>query len=178
MNQKTDREALRIELLILLEGLDYYRSWRILSLKRQHTGIPEESLVGQVVMSGQNYLQIFDENKGKRCAEVLKEVRIWYSHTASDLNYFASLSEDDRCEVRQFLDDFQKNVGFCFHAKAGTLRKMADRVLKHGKVKSEEEYYALNELRNDLSQTILKGNELTNLSAILNTFEANSKALK
>lgn len=146
------------------------------SLKRQRVGISQEELAGEVVMPGSFFLQLFDETKGKRCTEVLKEVRVWYSHASSDLNYLANLSEEDRSEVHQFLDDFQKDVGFRFHAEAGTLRKVADRVLKRGKIANEEEYYLLNELRNDFSQSILKAEEQADVSALLNLFENSSEA--
>jgi hypothetical protein len=176
MNQQKDRNALRRELILLLKGLDFFRAWRLTSLKGQRVGIPEEDLVGEVVMSGSFFLQLFDETKGRRCTEILKEVRVWYSHASSDLNYLANLSEKDRSEVRQFFDDFQNNVGFSFHAEAGTLRKVADRALKRGKIGNEEEYYLLNELRNDLSQTVLKAEELASVSALFVSFEGRAEA--
>lgn len=171
MPHKNDRTALRQKLIRLLKGLDFYRTWRISSLKIQYSDISEQDLVNQVVMSGAIFLKLFDQTKGNRCKEVIKEVSLWYSHASSELNYFASLSEKDRYEVQKFLDDFKQAVGFSFHAEAGTLRKVANRVLKHGKITNEQEYYMLNEVRIDLSQAILNAEEHAKIDQMLQLFE-------
>jgi hypothetical protein len=171
MSHENDRAALRKKLVRLLNGLDFYRTWRVSSLKIQYDDISEQDLVNQVVMSGAYFLKLFDQTKGNRCKEVIKEVSLWYSHASSELNYFASLSEKDRYEVQKFLDDFKKVVGFSFHAEAGTLKKIANRALKRGKITDEREYYMLNEVRIDLSQTILNAEEQAEISQMLQLFE-------
>jgi hypothetical protein len=175
--ENNTRETHRQELIRLLKGLDFYREWRMSSLTKERVGVSQEELACEVVMPGSVFLQLFDETKGKRCTEVLTDIRAWYSHTASDLNWLARSSDEDRNDVRQFLENFRKEVGFHFHDEAGALRKLADRALKRGNIANEEEYYLLNELRNDLSQSILKAQELADVSALLNLFDGNAGAV-
>ena len=127
-------------------------------------------------MPGATFLKLFDDSPAHASASILKEVHAWYSQAASDLTRLARLSSENRSEVNGFLDAFRNEVGFSFHAEAGTLRKLAVRCLKNGRIPSEDAYRLLDELRTDLSQTILDQDELARLSVILDAFEAGAKA--
>lgn len=175
MRQTEDRQTLRHELIRLLTGLDFYRAWRLSALRLQRIGIPESDLENEVVMPGSTFLKLFDDSPARAAASILKEVRVWYSHASSELIYLASFGSEHQIEVRRFLDAFRNEVGFSFHAEAGTLRKVAVRSLKIGKVRSEKEYRLLDELRKDGSQTILCAEELAIVSAMLSAFEAGLK---
>jgi len=176
MAERTNRDAVRGELIRLLEGLEFYRSWAISSLKRDKGTVTKDDL-DQIVLPGSFFLQIFDDTKGSRCAEVLKEVRQWYSHAASDLFNMANFGEEAlAAEANEFLKDFRKEVGFDFYAEARLLRKTADEALKLRKITNPEDYYSLKELENDLSQSVISSNELARVSDLLRQFENQFKA--
>lgn len=138
MRQREDRQTLRHELVRLLTGLDFYRGWRLSTLRRERIGVSESDLAGEVVMQGSFFLKLFDDSPAKASASILKEVQIWYSHALIELNYLASLSSEDQIEVKRFLDAFRNEVGFSFHGETGTLRKLAARSLKSGQIRNEE----------------------------------------
>ncbi|MBV2359093.1 hypothetical protein KUH32_04835 [Thalassococcus sp. CAU 1522] len=176
MPHTKDNQPLRDELVRLLKGLDLYRAWRLSRLKRQHPGVDESALADEVVLPGSHFLHLFDTATDKNRLSVLREVRAWYAHGASDLANMARLSDETRREVDRFLDEFRETLGVGFHSQAGTLRKTADRVLKRGKVRTEDEYHLLKELEIDLSQTVLDADALERLSAMLRLFECTAQA--
>lgn len=173
MTRNTKRDAARGELVRLLKGLECYRSWRISSIERDNGVVTEDDL-NQIVMPSSFFLQVFDGTKGNGGAAVIKDVRQWYSHTASDLLYMMN-SDDDAwaSDAKQFLKSFPKEVGFDFYTEAGFLRKMADKALRSRKIENQGNYHSLRELVNDLSQSVLSSEELAKISELLRDFENN-----
>ena len=104
-----NRDEIRRDLVRLLEGPDLYRSWRLSVLKRHNPDVTEGSIKTKVVMPGSFWLELFEDTKDRRCLQVLKEERAWYSHTDSDLSHFANLSEVGHAEVDLFLRDFRRS---------------------------------------------------------------------
>lgn len=174
MAKGTNRDIARRELVRLLEGLDCYRSWKISCIERDKGVVTEDDL-NQVVMPSSFFLQVFDETKGSSSVAVIKEVRKWYSQTASDLFYIVN-SDDEAwaADARQFLENFPKEVGFDFYAEAGLLRKVADKALKSRKITNQGDYYSLRELENDASQSVVSSKELTEISELLREFANNA----
>ena len=171
MVNDTKKDAVRRELVQLLEGLDCYRTWRISCIERDKGPVTQDDL-NQVVLPGAMFLQAFDGTNGLGGSAIVKEVRQWYAHTASDLlQILDSGIEAWAADARQFLDNFQRDFGFDFLAEAGLLRKLADKALRSRKVSSQGTYDALRELENDLSQTVVSWEELTDISALLREFE-------
>jgi len=176
MAKESNKDAAKRELIRLLEGLECYRAWRISSIKRDKGTVTEDDL-NQIVMPSSFFLQIFDKTKGSGSALVIKDVRQWYSHTASELFNMANSGEEAWvADVRKFLKDFQKEVGFDFFAEAGLLRKTANRALKLRKIANQGDYYSLKELENDLSQSVISSEELAKISNLLRDFENQFKA--
>ena len=175
MTKETNRDSDRGELIQLLKGLECFRSWRIASIERDNGVVTEDDL-NQIVMPSSFFLQVFDETKGNGGVAVIKEVRQWYSHTASDLLLMMNSGDEAWTrDAKQFLKNFSKEVGFGFFAKAGFLRKMAEKVLRSRKITNQDDYHSLKELENDLSQSLLNSAELAELSELLRNFENNVK---
>ena len=171
MAKGTNRDAARRELVRLLEGFECYRSWRISCLERDNGVVTEDDL-NQIVMPSSVFLQVFEEAKGNGSAAVTKEVRQWYSHTASELFYMINSGDEAwATDAKQFLKNFPKEVGFDFYAEAGFLRKMVDKALRSGKIANQEDYHSLRELENDLSQAVVSSEELDKISEFLRDFE-------
>ncbi|WP_424965100.1 hypothetical protein [Dinoroseobacter sp. S375] len=171
MAKETKTDTARSELVRLLEGLEYYRSWSISCIESETGEVTEDDL-NQIVMPSSFFLQVFEETKGRSGTAVVTEVRRWYSHAASDLCYMINSGDEAWAgHARQFLKSFQAEVGFDFFAEAGLLRKFADKALKSRKISTEEDYYSLRELENDLSQSVVSPEELVEISEILRFYE-------
>lgn len=171
MAKRTNRDAQRRELVRLLKGLEYYRSWRISALERDKGVVIEDDL-NKIVMPSSFFLKPYDETKGSAGSAVIKEVRQWYSHTASDL--FSLIKSGDKArasDAKKFLKDFQSEVGFDFIAEAGFYEEMTFKALKQGRITSPEIYHSLKELENDLSQSNIGSEELIKISELLRDFE-------
>ena len=175
MANDTFRKTARDDLVRLLVGLDYYRDWKIALRERAKGSVTQEDL-NEIVMPGASFLEMFDTVPGRGCLAVLKDIKQWYSHTASDLIYLSHVDGGAEAPaIKQFLKDFQNDVGFDFFSEAGVLEKVAKTVLKKGKVVREEEYFCLKELELDLSQTVLSAEDLDTVSALLRDFERRTK---
>ena len=135
-----NRETNRNELLRLLEGLEFYRTWMIAAITREKGAVTQADL-NEIVMPGSFFLDLFDATKGRRSQQVIKEVQLWYSHTASDLAYLAHAGDGGSAaaDIRQFLAEFQVQTGFSFYAEAGLLEKTARKTLKRGKIANEND---------------------------------------
>lgn len=171
MTLSQTRDAQRVELQRLLQGLEYYRSWRIAAIEHANGTVTQEDL-NQIVEPGATFLEMFDATKGKRCASILKEVQQWYAHTASDLIYRANSGNTAlTTAIESFFSAFRADLGFDFLAESEFLKTAADKALKAGKIANQETYYALKELENDLSQSVLSATEMDLVSALLRKFE-------
>lgn len=170
MHHNAKREAARIELLRLLEGLEFYRAWKISGIKAVKGEVRQEDL-NEIVEPSTAFLEYFD-NAGDQYAQVLQAVREWYSHTHFDFCVLANTGcEPVSSEIRQFLKDFRNEVGFEFQSEAGIVAKTARKVLESGKITRENDYYILRELENSVDHTFLTGNELDAVSNLLRHFE-------
>lgn len=101
---------------------------------------------------------------------VLREFQSWYSQEGSDI--LAYRSEVSAAAYTDFLEEFRRDIGFDFISESGSVRKLALKVLKHGRVSCESDWEILQELRVDVSQTILSKGELAKLSEIMEVYEA------
>lgn len=171
-SSRQTREAARQDLIRLLDGLDYYRSWRIASVQRDKGMVTQEDL-NQIVMPGSFFLQAFEETSDRQMRGVVDEVRQWYAHTASDLTYLARI--EGEAEIQAFLADFRKDMGFDFFSESGLVKKTADKALKQNKIANDKAYYILKELETDLSQTILTDPQMTEISDLLRAYEARKR---
>jgi hypothetical protein len=170
VTQKEKRDAARSELLRLLKGLDFYRDWRILSIKKLKGNVSQEDL-NEIVAPSAALLESFD-NAGYQYRQVLKIVREWYSHTFSHLCYLAhSDCEEVASESRQFLKDFRNEMGFEFQSEAELVATILGQALKRGKINKSGEYYILKELENDVGQTLVSDEDFDIVSEMLRRFE-------
>jgi hypothetical protein len=170
MGKKPDRAIIKGELIRLLEGLEFYRAWQI-SLVKHRKGVVTQEDLNEIVEPASVFLEEFESAKGSQYLYVLRDVQQWYAHTASDLSFLSN--QDALCAeaVHAFLIAFRTEIGFDFFKEADVLRKIATQVLKAGKIKSSGDYYCLVELENDLSQTVLTAEEMTQISRLLRTYE-------
>ncbi|MBO9478327.1 hypothetical protein J7382_12345 [Shimia sp. R11_0] len=167
---------LRRELLRLLDGLEFYRNWRLSRLRATKGEVTQEDL-NQIVMPASVFMDIFERSKGAARRAVLKEVQKWYAHTASDLQQWrvsGGLYTDG--DVEAFLTAFREAQGCSFWEESGYLKKLARKVLRRGCIVREQEFYALRELDMDLSQSVLTEAEMGRLRALLTAYEAQQKA--
>ena len=175
MAARLNRETARNELVRLLKGLDFYRTWQISSIKRSKGTITQEDL-NNIVEPGSTFLEAFDAAKGRYYRTVLKEVQSWYSFEAAELSFLANVGNEEwAADIRQFLSDFRREVEFDFYVEAGLLRKTVDKVLKRKRITKDDEYYLLNELVVDVSQVAVSPDELVAISDLLNEFENRHK---
>lgn len=159
----------RAELVRLLAGLDFYRDWRI-SIWKIVNGQDAELDLNEVVEPSTVWLDRVDETP-KQAAYWIKEVKAWYSHTASELDYFRKNGSDaDHAEINQFLGDFREKVGFDLFSEAGFLESLAKKVLKSGKIANENEREYLVEVLNATDQTILQPEDVKALDAMVFEF--------
>ena len=170
MTQNAKRDAARIELLRLLNGLEFYRAWRtsgIISVKGE---VRQEDL-NEIVEPSKAFLEYFD-SAGGQYSQILQSVREWYSHTYSDLCYLSNTgSAAVSSEIRQFIKDFRSEVGFDFQSEAGLVAKTIRKAIKRGKITTENDYFLLKELEVDVGQTFLKGSDFDAVSDMLRHFE-------
>lgn len=174
MVEPHDRDALREELKRLLAGLDFYRSWRIATLRRTKGQVTQADL-NEIVMPGSTFLDLFDTAKGRSAHTILTEVQRWYAHTASDLAHIAALDDQAQIEVAQFFSDFRKTLGFDFFREAGLPRKIAQMAFKQDKISKHLNYETLKEIELDQSQTLFSQAELSKISALLRAYELEQK---
>lgn len=140
-------------------------------MEREKGAVTEEDL-NEVVTPGSSFLHVFDETRGGGGAAIIKEVRKWYAHTASDLLHMMNSGDEAwGADARQFLERFSREVGFDFFAEAGLLRKVANKALGSGKIARQGDYHSLKELENDLSQSVLSSEELAEISKLLRDYE-------
>lgn len=171
MTKPTNRDALRRELVRLLAGLEFYRTWAIVAIERDKGQVSQSDL-NQIVMPAAEFLQIFDDTKGARCAHILRDVQLWYAQTAGDLFHFEKTADPKfAADIRQFFDDFRQHTGFDFYAEAGLLKKIASQTLKTGKIATPQDYDALKELENTVDQPVLEPAEMVQIAALLRKFE-------
>lgn len=174
MDRAANNDIARCELIRLLDGLEFYRSWRISSIEREK-GIVTEDDLNQIVMPGTFFLEAFDGTKGRGRMSVLKEVQSWYSHTAGDLLLMKKSNDPIRAaDAQNFVVNFKQEVGFCFWAEAGLLREMADEAMRLGKIADQDQYYSLRELEIDPSHSEISPDELSIISGLLRDFECQS----
>ena len=170
MTEDARREAARQELLRLLKGLKFYRTWQIARIKSAKGEIRQEDL-NEIVEPCTAFLEYFD-NAGGRYGQILQMVREWYSHSYSDLCIQENTcGETVSAEIRKFLSDFRNEVGFEFQSEASIVAKTVRKVLKNGKITRENDYYLLKELENFEGQTLSTGSELAAVSNLLRQFE-------
>ena len=172
MPRNSKKDEARHELLQLLKGLEFYRTWMISGIKAARGEVRQEDL-DSIVLPSEFWLETFD-SAGSHYAEVLQGVLKWYSHTYSDLCYMANVGgEAVSSEIRKFFKDFRSEIGFDFHSKAYFVAKSARKVLKRGKISKERDYYILKELEGSVDQTLLNDIELEAVSNMLRKFENN-----
>ncbi len=163
-------EHLRKDLVRLVAGLDMYRDWRIATAQAV-LGPDHVPNLDELVAPGQFWLDGFDA-KPRQGAFWLKEVRNWYSHTASEFaDVLKTGAESDKAAVRAFLESFSATLGFDFMAESGALRDLATRVLKRGHIATAEEYEDLAEIESNVPQSILGDEEIRTLRVLLAEFE-------
>jgi hypothetical protein len=170
MKQQSKRDAARTELLRLLQGLEFYRAWRISGIESVKGTVTQED-IDRIVEPGTSFLELFDRS-GPLYIQILKDVQEWYSHTYSDLCFLMNAGpEEVSSEIRGFLDDFRVNVGFEFQAEADLVAKTIKKSLKQGRITRESDYFLLKEVENDTSQAFLDRRELDDISKLLRRFE-------
>ncbi len=171
MPQNSSRDTARKELLRLLNGLEFYREWKISGIRSVNGEVRQEDL-NEIVEPSTAFLEYFD-NAGGQYNQILQSVREWYSHTYSDLCYFANTGgEVAASEIRKFLKDFRNEVDFEFQSEAGLVAKTVRKVLVSGKITKETDYFILKELEDCVDQTLLRGSELDAVSKMLRHFES------
>lgn len=176
MAGKASRAQARQDLIRLLAGLEYYRSWRIAQIKAARGVVTADDLAA-IVEPGSSFLEYFDAARGAAFTQIVDSVQQWYSHTASDLGRLASSGDAATADaVRRFLDNFRRDVGFGFHSESGTLGRTAEKVLCRNRVENFREYYALRELETDLSQRTLAPERLARVAQLLRKFEESHPA--
>jgi hypothetical protein len=193
-------EQLLEEILRLARGMDHWRTWCISDFKRcagaqavvpyAEYASPGELLCSLVPDGAEELEKIYDLNPELDTSAywsakidptavqlptakfVLKEIKQWYSHTASDLRFLQTkLNPDEAQKYTDYSKRFRCEVGFDLYAEAGLVEKTAKKVLKRGKIVSQEEWYMLKEVRDALSQTFVNGQELIKISNLMNKFE-------
>ena len=172
MSPTDDIAQLRAELETLTKGLDFYRDWQIALFHQRH-GQNAEPDLNTMVISGKEWLDLFDEQstaRGKRF--FIQEVQKWYALTANDLCDLMDQGNDVAQSIRRFLEDFRTHTGFDFYDKAGLIRKTVDKVLKRGKVITQSEWYTLHELQvSDQSSTITAA-EMVKVTELMAEYES------
>ena len=171
MTSNENRDATRGELLRLLKGLDCYRAWAISTMEREKGSVTQEDL-NQIVMPGSFFLELFDQTNGNRCRDILRQVRQWYSVTATQLQAVKGSGDAVlAAEVDRFLQRFREDTGFDFHAEAGLVRKTIERALKENRIADETDYRLLKGGEDDGMLADLGPDDLGTLLQLLRDFE-------
>lgn len=171
MAKNAKREAARRELLRLLEGLEFYRVWRISCIKMVKGTVLQEDL-NEIVEPSMVFLEEFD-NAGGQYNQILRAVKQWYSFTYSDFCYLMNAgNEAGSAGIRQFLKDFRDEVGFDFQSEAGLVAETMRKALKIGRISKEIDYFVLKELEDAADHAIMGGRERAQVFAMLRDFEA------
>ena len=166
------RTEVRAEIVRLAQGVDVYRAWKIDLFHRIHG--PEAHLdLNTIVEAGSTFLANFDAHPGWPLKTVPDDLRAWYAHTAGELRHLLKSGEPATVdEISDFLKSFRTKAGFDFFSEAGMIASLARKVLKRGKLKSDDEWYILREVRDDLDQQVLSPDEAAAVSRLLADYEA------
>ena len=170
---RPDIKKQRDVLVRLLAGLDLYRDWRIAAVTRAR-GPGHVPDLDEFVEAGQVFLDRFD-TQPEHAAFWIQQVQDWYAHTGSELRYLLQNgTQADVDATRAFLADFQTHMGFGFYSESGLLRRLANKVLKRGRIADTDEYERLVEVVSDTSQTILSAKQTGRLDVMLSEFRASA----
>ncbi|NKX73867.1 hypothetical protein HGG73_06780 [Rhodobacteraceae bacterium R_SAG3] len=137
---------IRAELVRLIEGLDYFRTWRIAQLEA--TLSAGETLdLNTVVVPGSFFLDLYDQQARKSDRkQILKEVQNWYAHTANEFHAFMKSGEQEVVQdINAFLARFRADIGFDFFSESGLIRKTMNKAVKRGNLANDAEWYVLQE---------------------------------
>ena len=193
-------EQLLDDIQRLMRGVDHWREWNIAEFRRQNghkTPVPYQAFVSPGFMlcilvpnETDRVMDLCDKSPERdtsaywlaridrkavslsRARTVLKEIRRWYSHAASDIQYMQTKLESDEAQkFTDYLAQFRRDVGFDLFSESGLVLKVAHKVLKRGRLVNEEEWRLLKEVRDDLSQSILTDQEALEISDLMDQFE-------
>lgn len=189
------------EIVRLTRGLDHWRDWTIEEHRRQagdDAPVPYDEVVspGEMLFlltadgaeeldtiytthperdTGRYWLSRIDTKtvRPSEAKTVLKMLREWYSHVASDIAAFQSQAKPAETQkYSDYLKRFRADVGFDLMSEGDTVRGLALQALEKGAIKTRRDWDALNELRVDISQTILSAYEMARVSDLMDAYEA------
>lgn len=162
---------MRSELLRLLDGLEVYRSWRIASVKRETGRVTQDDL-NQIVMPSEMFLEMFEDAGTGERRLVLNEVKTCFSHIGHDLSELRKTDDQvARKSLQEFLDGFREKTGVDFFVESGFLRTLVGKVLKRGRITSDEEYESLKELETSSVTGAFTEADILEISQMLRRFE-------
>ncbi|SDW91322.1 hypothetical protein [Roseicitreum antarcticum] len=125
-----------------------------------------------IIMPGAVFMQILDDNPGAGTA-LLGEIKAIYAGIGSDvLHFLRNGNAVDKEEYSNLLDQFRETQGFSLLQEAAVTQRLCKRIIKRGRIQSDDEYYAIQELLCDLSQEILSAGDLAEVARLAVTYEA------
>jgi hypothetical protein len=163
---------IRAELVRLIEGLDYFRTWRIAQLEA--TLPAGETLdLDTVVVPGSFFLDLYDQQSRKSDRkQILKEVQNWYAHTANEFHAFMKSGEQEVVQdINAFLARFRADIGFDFFSESGLIRKTMNKAVKRGKLVNDAEWYVLQEFVVDGTEGDFTREETTHIRHLISEYE-------
>ncbi|WP_422025563.1 hypothetical protein [Roseovarius sp.] len=187
------REDPMDEIVRLTRGLDHWRDWSIEEHRRPYGEVvspgdmlflltedgPEELEAIHTTHperdTGRHWLSRIDPKtvRPSDARTVLKMLREWYSHVASDIRAFQDQAQPAETQIySDYLGRFRTDVGFDLMSEGNAIRGLALKALENGAIKTRRDWDTLNELRVDISQTILSTDEMARVSDLMDGYEA------
>ncbi|UTS79255.1 hypothetical protein [Phaeobacter piscinae] len=163
---------IRAELVRLIEGLDYFRTWRIAQLEA--TLPAGETLdLNTVVVPGSFFLDLYDQQSRKSDRkQILKEVQSWYAHTANEFHAFMKSGEQEVVQdINAFLARFHADIGFDFFSESGLIRKTMNKAVKRGKLANDAEWYVLQEIMVGGTAGDFTSEEIAQIQLLMTVYE-------
>lgn len=181
------------EIVRLTRGLDHWRDWSIEEHRRPYGEVvspgdmlflltedgPEELEAIHTTHperdTGRHWLSRIDPRtvRPSDARTVLKMLREWYSHVASDIRAFQGQAQPAEAQkYTDYLKRFRRDVGFDLMSEGNAVRGLALKALEKGAIKTRRDWDTLNELRVDISQTILSADEMARVSDLMDAYEA------
>ena len=187
------REAPLDEIVRLTRGLDHWRDWSIEEHRRPYgEAVSPGDMLSLLTEDGPEELEAIHTTHPERdtgrywlsridpktvrpsdARTVLRMLREWYSHVASDIRAFQGQAQPAEAQIySDYLGRFRTDVGFDLMSEGNAVRGLALKALEKGAIKTRRDWDTLNELRVDISQTILSADEMARVSDLMDAYEA------
>lgn len=169
MAKRKTREEVREELVFLASGIDLYRDWTIKMFYKYNPSGAKLDL-DTIIEPGSLFTEGFDAHPGKVSC-FLREIKSAYAGVGMELRELLKHNNPTSVEeTLKFLRDFKQKMGFDILNDSERLKILAIRVIKKGKITSEDQYYALREIVDDVSQVLLSDDERDQLESIIGNY--------